>query len=135
LDELFLGMQALNVDPVDEYLQEQEAQLLREYVETKRRPIPAALFVSASCRSTTICKSFEASPRAPPRDHSPRPSLCTSRAADLTARACGCRKLDSVSLRWLVAGSPGGHLLSVLAVSAFARVDRFALPVGCRERG
>jgi hypothetical protein len=47
LDELFLGMQALNADLVDEYLQELEAQLLREYVETERTPIPAALFVSA----------------------------------------------------------------------------------------
>jgi hypothetical protein len=47
LDELFLGMQALNVDLVDEYVQEQEAQLLREYVETERTPIPAALFVLA----------------------------------------------------------------------------------------
>ena len=36
---------------------------------------------------------------------------------------------------WLVAGSSGGHLLSVLAVSAPARVDRVALPLGGRERG
>jgi hypothetical protein len=46
-DELFLGMQALNIDLVDEYLEEQEAQLLSDYVETERTPIPAALFVSA----------------------------------------------------------------------------------------
>lgn len=46
-DELFLGMQALNVDVVDDYLEEQEAQLLLDYVETERTPIQAALFVSA----------------------------------------------------------------------------------------
>jgi hypothetical protein len=47
LDELFLGMQAMNIDLVDDFLEEQEAQLLREYVEMERTPIPAALLVSA----------------------------------------------------------------------------------------
>lgn len=47
LDELFLGMQAMNIDLVDDFLEGQEAQLLRDYVEAERTPIPAALFVSA----------------------------------------------------------------------------------------
>jgi hypothetical protein len=47
LDELFLGMQAMNVDLVDEYLEEQEGQLLQEFIEKERTPIPTALLVSA----------------------------------------------------------------------------------------
>jgi hypothetical protein len=46
-DELFLGMQALNVHFVDGFLEEQEADLLRQYVEIERTPLPAAIFVSA----------------------------------------------------------------------------------------
>jgi hypothetical protein len=45
-DEVFLGMQALNLDIVDGYLEELEADLLREYIEIERTP-PAVLFVSA----------------------------------------------------------------------------------------
>lgn len=47
LDEVFLGMQAMNVDLVDDYLEEQEERLLQEYIERERAPIPTALFVSA----------------------------------------------------------------------------------------
>jgi hypothetical protein len=46
-DDIFLGMQALNVDVVDGYLEVQEAELLREYIEIERTPFPSALFVSA----------------------------------------------------------------------------------------
>jgi hypothetical protein len=47
LDDLFLGMQAMNVDLVDGYLEELEAQLLREYMANDRPPIPSMMFVSA----------------------------------------------------------------------------------------
>jgi CBS domain-containing protein len=47
LDEVFLGMQAMNVDVVDAYLEELEAQLLQEYIERDRMPIQSALFLSA----------------------------------------------------------------------------------------
>src|SRR6266540_4007656 len=47
LDELFLGMQAMNVDLVDGYLEEQEGLLLQEYIERERTPTPTAIFVSA----------------------------------------------------------------------------------------
>lgn len=47
LDDLFLGMQAMNVDLVDGYLEELEAQLLQEYMANDRPPIPSMMFVSA----------------------------------------------------------------------------------------
>jgi hypothetical protein len=47
LDELFLGMQAMNVDLVDGYLEGWEAQLLQEYIQLERTPLESALFVSA----------------------------------------------------------------------------------------
>lgn len=47
LDELFLGMQAMNVDLVDAYLRDLEADLLREYIEAGRTPSASATFVSA----------------------------------------------------------------------------------------
>jgi hypothetical protein len=47
LDEVFLGMQAMNVDLVDGYLRDLEADLLREYIEAERTPIASAAFVSA----------------------------------------------------------------------------------------
>ncbi len=47
LDEVFLGMQAMNVDVVDAYLEELEARLLQEYIERDRTPVQSPLFVSA----------------------------------------------------------------------------------------
>jgi hypothetical protein len=46
-DDLFLRMQAMNLDVVDAFLTEQEAGLLAEYMETDRTPLPTATFVSA----------------------------------------------------------------------------------------
>jgi hypothetical protein len=46
-EDLFLGMQALNLDLVDGYLEILEAQLLREYMEIERTPVQSAMFVSA----------------------------------------------------------------------------------------
>jgi hypothetical protein len=43
----YLGMQALNLNIVDNFLERQEAQLLAEYMEDERTPFPAVLFVSA----------------------------------------------------------------------------------------
>jgi hypothetical protein len=47
LNDLFLGMQAMNVDLVDGYLEELEAQLLQEYMANDRPPIPSMMLVSA----------------------------------------------------------------------------------------
>ena len=47
LDQVFLGMQAMNVDLVDGYLEDWETQLLAEYIERERTPTESALFVSA----------------------------------------------------------------------------------------
>lgn len=47
LDDLFLGMQAMNVDLVGGYLDELEGRLLEEYVELERTPFQSAMFVSA----------------------------------------------------------------------------------------
>ncbi len=47
LDEVFLGMQAMNVDLVDGYLEDWEAQLLQEYMQLGRTPLESAVFVSA----------------------------------------------------------------------------------------
>jgi hypothetical protein len=47
LDEVFLGMQALNVHVVDGYLEQLERELLGEYIERERTPTASALFVSA----------------------------------------------------------------------------------------
>jgi hypothetical protein len=47
LDQVFLGMQAMNVHLVDGYLEDWEAQLLAEYIERERTPTESALFVSA----------------------------------------------------------------------------------------
>lgn len=47
LDDLFLGMQAMNVDLVDGTLESWEAELLRETIERERTPIESALTVSA----------------------------------------------------------------------------------------
>jgi hypothetical protein len=46
-DDLFLGMQAMNVDLVDGILEEWESQLLREYVARERTPSHSAHVVSA----------------------------------------------------------------------------------------
>ena len=46
-DDIFLEMQALNMDLVDSFIEDQEASLLREYMELERTPIASALFVSA----------------------------------------------------------------------------------------
>jgi hypothetical protein len=47
LDDLFLAMQALNIELVDDHIEEFETQLLREYIETERTPTVTALFISA----------------------------------------------------------------------------------------
>lgn len=47
LDEVFLGMQAMNVHVVDAYLEQLEAELLQEYIERERTPFESAMFVSA----------------------------------------------------------------------------------------
>jgi hypothetical protein len=43
----FLGMQALNLEVVDRFLDAQESELLAEYMEEERTPFPAVVFVSA----------------------------------------------------------------------------------------
>ena len=45
--DLYLAMQALNLSVVDEYLRSLETDLLREYHDIERTPIPSAVFVSA----------------------------------------------------------------------------------------
>jgi len=45
-DELFLGMQAINLDMVDSFIESAEAELLRRYIEIERTP-PETMFVSA----------------------------------------------------------------------------------------
>jgi hypothetical protein len=40
-------MQALSLDVIDEFLERQEAQLLSQYMEEERTPLPTVLFVSA----------------------------------------------------------------------------------------
>ena len=47
LDDLFLAMQALNIELVDDHLKELETDLLRKYIELERTPTADALFVSA----------------------------------------------------------------------------------------
>jgi hypothetical protein len=47
LDEVFLGMQAMNVDLVDAYLEGWEEQLLQEYMQRDRTPSESAVSVSA----------------------------------------------------------------------------------------
>jgi hypothetical protein len=47
LDEVFLGMQAMNVDLVDAYLESWEEQLLQEYMQRDRTPFESAVSVSA----------------------------------------------------------------------------------------
>jgi hypothetical protein len=47
LDDMFLGMQAMNVDLVDGYLEELEAELLQESMVSDRPPLPSMMFVSA----------------------------------------------------------------------------------------
>jgi hypothetical protein len=46
-EDLYMGMQAMNLDIVDDVLEQEEATLLREYIELERTPVPQALFVSA----------------------------------------------------------------------------------------
>ena len=46
-DDLYLRMQALNLAVVDEFLRDQESNLLRTYFEIERTPMPEAVFVSA----------------------------------------------------------------------------------------
>jgi len=47
LDDLYLRMQAMNIDLVDAYLPGMESDLLKEYMEIERTPIEMALLVSA----------------------------------------------------------------------------------------
>jgi|SRR3990167_3891350 len=46
-EDLFLRMQALNLEVVDYFLRDSEAGLLREYMEIERTPLDTAVFVSA----------------------------------------------------------------------------------------
>jgi hypothetical protein len=46
-DDLYLGMQAINLDLIDRFLVEQEDNLLREYMRIERTPSLEAMFVSA----------------------------------------------------------------------------------------
>ena len=46
-DEPYLRMQAMNLDIVDRFLMDQEANLLHEYLELERTPFPSTMFVSA----------------------------------------------------------------------------------------
>lgn len=47
LDDLYLRMQAMNIDLVDAYLSSMESDLLKKYMEIERTPIEMATFVSA----------------------------------------------------------------------------------------
>ena len=47
MDDLYLRMQAMNIDLVDVYLMDMEQQLLSEYMEIERTPIEMATLVSA----------------------------------------------------------------------------------------
>src|SRR5574337_1181491 len=46
-DDLYLRMQATNLQIVDGFLEEQELALLKEYLQLERTPIPFLMFVSA----------------------------------------------------------------------------------------
>lgn len=46
-DEPYLRMQAMNLDILDRFLINQEANLLHEYFEIERTPLPSTMFVSA----------------------------------------------------------------------------------------
>lgn len=46
-DDVYLGMQATNLDVVDGYLRELEKELLQAYIESERTPTSQAIFVSA----------------------------------------------------------------------------------------
>lgn len=46
-EEFYLQMQALNLGVVDEYLVDLESELLREYIQLEKTPVPSAVFVSA----------------------------------------------------------------------------------------
>lgn len=46
-ENLFLNMQAQNIALVDSYLERIEGDLLREYIERERTPLPTAMFVGA----------------------------------------------------------------------------------------
>ena len=46
-DEPYLGMQVMNLGVVDGFLENQEARLLAEYMETERTPLQIGVFVSA----------------------------------------------------------------------------------------
>lgn len=46
----YLIMQAMNLDLVDQFVADQEAQLLYLYFEQERTPLPATMFVSAFCQ-------------------------------------------------------------------------------------
>lgn len=46
-DDLYLYMQAQNISIVDSYLYELESEMIREYIEADKTPIPQVMFVSA----------------------------------------------------------------------------------------
>jgi hypothetical protein len=46
-DDFYLQMQAMNLDIMDGFIETQEEELLRKYIDTERTPVPDALFVSA----------------------------------------------------------------------------------------
>ncbi len=47
LDDVYIRMQAMNIDMIDTYLSDLEQQLLQEYIEIEKTPVANALFVSA----------------------------------------------------------------------------------------
>jgi hypothetical protein len=46
-EDPYLQMQAVNLEVVDYFLRQSESDLLREYIEIERTPLPTAMFVSA----------------------------------------------------------------------------------------
>jgi hypothetical protein len=46
-EDFYLQMQALNLGVVDDFLVDLESELLREYMELEKTPVPSAVFVSA----------------------------------------------------------------------------------------
>src|SRR5437879_1701172 len=48
--EMYLHMQAMNLDLVDRFIEDQETRLLHEYLVHERTPFPSTIFVSALCQ-------------------------------------------------------------------------------------
>ncbi|PYN60872.1 MAG: hypothetical protein DMD92_05890 [Candidatus Rokuibacteriota bacterium] len=48
--DTYLNMQAINLDLIDQFIEDQETRLLHEYFEKERTPLPSTMFVSALCQ-------------------------------------------------------------------------------------